>query len=251
MGLNLTIDQGNSSTKVAIFDELRMVAKANYEPTITTNDLDNLYAKYQITAAIYSSVREDGAEIIEHLRKITPIWFEPLTYTTNLPIKVDYATPETLGYDRVAAAIGAAEHKPNSNLLVIDAGTALTLDILTAKGEYKGGNISPGVKMRFLALNKFTNKLPLVDTHGDIPLVGYDTQTAIRSGVVNGIIAEIDGYISENLIKYGDLTVFMTGGDCTFLVKQIKSCIFEDENLLMKGLNRIILHNIGYRNKII
>ncbi|MFI3239699.1 MAG: type III pantothenate kinase [Bacteroidales bacterium] len=245
MGLNLTIDQGNSSTKVAIFDGSEIVAKATYLPTITIAELDKLYNDYQITSAIYSSVRKDGAAIVQHLKGITPIWFQELSYTTNLPIKLLYKTPETLGYDRVAAAIGASEVKSGVNLLIIDAGTAITLDILTADGEYLGGNISPGVKMRFQALNHFTNKLPLIDVNGDIPAVGYDTETAIRSGVVGGVIAEIDGYIRENLIKFGDLTVFMTGGDSTFLVKQIKSCIFEDENLLMRGLNRIILHNIG------
>lgn len=245
MGLNLTIDQGNSSTKVAIFDSSNIVARTSYEPTITTTDLDILYNKYNITSAIYSTVRSDGADIINHLTHITPIWFDVLSHSTKLPIKVIYNTPETLGYDRVAAAIGAAELCANKNLLIIDAGTAITLDILTAKGGYLGGNISPGMKMRFQALNHFTNKLPLVNSTGDTPLIGYDTETAIRSGVLNGIKAEIEAYIREFLIKYGDLTVFMTGGDSTFLVKQIKSCIFEDENLLMLGLNRIILHNIS------
>lgn len=244
MGLNLTIDQGNSSTKVAIFDGADIIARSSYEPAISVADIDVLFAKHPITSAIYSSVRKDGEQVIEHLQKITPVWFEVLTHCTALPIKVVYSTPETLGYDRVAAAIGAWEQCPNRNLLVIDAGTAITLDMITAQGEYLGGNISPGVRMRFNALNHFTNKLPLLDIDGDIPMVGYDTQTAIRSGVVRGVVAEIEGYISEFLIKYGDLTVFITGGDSTFLVKQIKSCIFEDENLLMKGLNRIIQHNI-------
>lgn len=243
MGLNLIIDQGNSSAKVAIFDASELVAHFRYEE-LTIEVLSTLFTDYNISSAIYSSVRKDGVQVIDFLKKSVSELFIELNHTTPLPITVEYGTANTLGNDRVAAAIGAMELRGASNLLVIDAGTAITLDLVTDDGVYRGGNISAGVAMRFKALHSFTNCLPMVSVEGDTPLVGYSTETAIRSGVVRGVLAEIEGYIADISAKFTDLTVFMTGGDASFLVKQIKSCIFEEKNLLIRGLNRILQHNL-------
>lgn len=241
MKLNLAIDQGNTFTKVSLFEELQLLRSYRYR-NFHTGIMQSLFNEYDIGSAIYSSVLEYSPEI-ENIIATNIKKFIILTNATPMPMTIDYATPGTLGHDRIAAAVGALGEMPGKNILIIDAGTAVTLDIVTLDGHFIGGNITPGLKIRFESLHNYTGKLPLINTDGDIPLIGYDTPTAIRAGVVNGLIAEIDGYISSISEKFKDLTVFMTGGDAPFLSKRIKSPIFDDENLLMKGLNRILLYN--------
>ena len=241
MKLNLAIDQGNTFTKVSIFDGLQLIHSYRYsdfQPVI----LQRLFNEYEIDRAICSSVLANSPEI-ENLMAENLKDFIILSNTTPMPMTIDYATPTTLGHDRIAAAVGALGEMPGKNILIIDAGTAVTLDTVTEDGHFTGGNITPGLKIRFESLHNYTDKLPLINTDGDIPLIGYDTATAIRAGVVNGLIAEIEGYIRRISEKFNDLTVFMTGGDTPFLAKRIKSPIFDDENLLMKGLNGILLYN--------
>lgn len=168
-------------------------------------------------------------------------WFDG---STPMPIKIDYRTPHTLGTDRMAAAIGAMAKAPGRDLLIIDAGTAITIDFVDKAGHFKGGNISPGVKMRLTALHKLTDRLPLVNKEGETPSLGYDTETAIRSGVILGICHEIEGYIAEIKGKYPEVLVFLTGGDEKTLNNNIKSRIFADRFLVAKGLN-IILENLS------
>lgn len=241
MKLNLAIDQGNTFTKVSIFNGLKLIYSYRYR-CFHADVLQQLFNEYNIDAVIYSSVLDNSPEIESMMTKNMKK-FIILSNTTPMPMTIDYATPGTLGHDRIASAIGALGEMPGKNILIIDAGTAVTMDIVTLDGHFIGGNIAPGLKIRFESLHNYTDKLPLINTEGDIPLIGYDTQTAIRSGVVNGLIAEIDGYINLISEKFKDLTVFMTGGDTPFLSKRIKSPIFDDENLLMKGLNRILLYN--------
>ena len=166
--------------------------------------------------------------------------------STPLPLEIGYRTPGTLGSDRIAAAVGAWNEAPGRNLLIIDAGTAITVDFVGKDGKYNGGNIAPGIKMRLRALHEYTSRLPMVDKEGDTPAIGYDTETAIRSGVINGICHEIEGYINEFKQKYCDLLVFLTGGDEKPLKNRIKNCIFADKYLVAKGLNRILT---DYGNK--
>lgn len=163
---------------------------------------------------------------------------------TPVPIKLEYRTPHTLGSDRLAAAVGAMNEAPGRNILIVDAGSAITIDFVDSNGTFRGGNISPGVKMRLEALHKFTERLPFIDKEGDTPTIGYDTNTAIRSGVIHGICHEIDGYITDFKNKYPDLLVFLTGGDEKTLINKIKSHIFADRFLVAKGLN-YILENIS------
>ncbi len=196
--------------------------------------------QYDLEKAIVSSViklSEEEKRAFDDLQCRT-IWF---SCDTPSLLNIKYKTPHTLGPDRLAAAIGAWNLAKGRNILIIDAGSAITIDFVDSKGNYHGGNISPGIKMRLRALHEFTGKLPLVEKEGDTPQMGYDTETAIRSGVINGICREIDGYIATIKEKYGDVLVFLTGGDENPLKNNIKSRIFADKYLVAKGLNRILL----------
>lgn len=168
---------------------------------------------------------------------------------TPIPIINRYNTPQTLGTDRLAAVIGAyAEGKRRTGIhapiLVIDLGTAITYDFITAEGEYLGGNISPGIDMRLRALNAFTDKLPLVSHQGECPPVGHSTETAIRSGVINGVKHEIHGTIQHFLVKYPQLLIFLTGGDAIDFDEPLKKRIFADKFLVIKGLDQILKYNL-------
>jgi type III pantothenate kinase len=161
-----------------------------------------------------------------------------------LPIRSSYQTPETLGKDRLAAVVGAAFLQPDMDILVIDAGTAVTYDCIDASGVYHGGNIAPGVEMRLKALHTFTQKLPLVKVNANVDFLGKDTQSAIQAGVLYGVVLEIDGYIERLMLKYPKLSVFLTGGSAVLFDNKLKSRIFADKNLVLTGLNRILQHNV-------
>jgi len=168
-----------------------------------------------------------------------------LTSTLGFPITISYDTPQTLGVDRIAAACGAFELFPNSDCLVIDMGTCITYDFLSARGVYEGGAIAPGVKMRFKAMNHFTARLPLVDPVADAPLTGKSTVTSMQSGVINGILEEIKGFISRYQSRCPDLKTVVCGGDLVFFENSIKPSIFAAPDLVLIGLNRILLHHIN------
>ena len=147
-----------------------------------------------------------------------------------------YKTPETLGMDRLAAVVGANYLSPGRNLLVVDAGTALTYEFIDAEGNYWGGNISPGIYTRFKTLNACCDKLPLIERKGETPEFGFDTETAIRAGVIRGIEFEIIGYITLLQKKYPDLLVFLTGGDKFSFDTNLKSIIFADRFLFKQNI---------------
>jgi type III pantothenate kinase len=165
---------------------------------------------------------------------------------TPMPIGNRYATPATLGVDRICAAAGAFAQHGRGPLLVIDAGTAITYDYVDAAGDYQGGGISPGLRTRFRALQHFTAALPLVEAEGELPLVGFDTVTSIRSGVVNGLIGEINHFVTAYRALAGDgMPVFLTGGDTTFLGNHLKNINFADAHLLLRGIHTVISHNVS------
>lgn len=243
--LNLIIDIGNSSCKAALFDGGAMV-ETHKGSNSRIEILDKWCADYVIDRAIVSSVIELSDEISRQLESL-PCPYVRFSTSMPLPVKLLYRTPETLGVDRLAAVIGAQAEAPGKDILVIDAGSAITYDFLDADGNYHGGNIAPGLAMRLKALHEQTGKLPLVGVEGDTPALGYNTETAIRSGVVRGIRYEIDGYVSELREKYPTVLIFLTGGDEKSLIysvkNNVKSCIFADEFLVLKGLNRILTNN--------
>ena len=240
MAYQLAIDSGNTSVKVYLAADGEIVGCHRFA-CLADADIDSLCPS-GVDGCIVSTVRSDDAAAIEALKCRWPDTVV-LSHTTPMPITIAYATPESLGRDRIAAAVGAYTPGSDHAAMVIDAGTALTLDVVDCNGRFMGGNISPGISMRLRALNHFTQRLPLVEAAGDTPMAGYDTITAIRSGVVNGIVAEIDGFISAVADKFGVLDVYLTGGDAIFLANRLKSSIFVDENLLAKGLIRILKYN--------
>lgn len=205
--------------------------------------VSTLFDKYTLTRGIFSTVIDTDDELIAYLKsKLEHFVF--LDETVPLPITVQYRTPQTLGRDRLAAAVGANFLQPGKDLLVIDAGTAITYEWIEASGTFMGGNISPGMTTRFKALNYYTKKLPLVAEQVDIPLIGTDTETAIQAGVVNGIVYEMDGYIEMLRLKYPNLLVFLTGGHSFYFERRLKNSIFADINLVLTGLNRILEYNV-------
>ena len=199
--------------------------------------------KYKIEKCIIASVITLSNTIRRQLANIDFPILE-LNYQTPVPIENKYKSPETLGMDRVAAVVGANYQKPGHNLLVIDAGTAITYEFIDSEGRYWGGNISPGIYTRFKALSACCDKLPLIEKGGDIPEMGYNTETAIRAGVIRGMEFEISGYIASMKKKYPDLLVFLTGGDNFSFDTNLKSIIFADRFLVLKGLNRILNYNV-------
>jgi len=196
----------------------------------------------QMMQAILSSVKPVDDEILRFLSGNFDLFIE-LDHQTELPIKNLYETPETLGKDRLAAAVGANELFPNQNLLIIDAGTAITYDLVSEKNEFIGGNISPGLQMRFKALNHFTGKLPLVSYSDEFKDIGRNTTDAIRAGVQNGILYEIAQTIELFNKNYQNLQIVMTGGDSIFFDKKLNYTIFVHFNITLIGLNRILEHN--------
>ena len=240
--MNLIIDIGNTVAKLAVFNgnELVEVIRGSNH---SLDCLSMLFHKYPIDKGIIASVITLSNTIHRQLAKL-PFPIMELSYKTPIPIKNMYKTPETLGMDRLAAVVGAKEQCPDKDLLVIDAGTAVTYEFIDAEGYYRGGNISPGIYTRFKALNACCDKLPLIDRGGEMPTFGYDTETAIRTGVIKGMEFEITGYITQMQKKYPNLLVFLTGGDKFSFDSNLKSIIFADRFLVLKGLNRILNYNV-------
>ena len=196
----------------------------------------------QLKKVILSSVKPSDEELKHFLAENFDQFLE-LDHHTELPIGNLYETPETLGKDRIAAAVGANELFPDQNLLIIDAGTAITYDLVSEKNQFIGGNISPGLEMRFKALNQFTGKLPLVGYQDDFEPIGRNTTEAIRAGVQNGLIYEIGQTIALFNRNYQNLQIIMTGGDSNFFDRKLNYSIFVHFNLTLIGLNRILEHN--------
>lgn len=239
--MKLIIDIGNTVAKLVAFDGDEPIE----EIRTCNNSLSALGAfatKYAFTHGIVGTVKELTADAEEQLRSLhIPIL--RFSHQTPVPITNRYRSPQTLGADRLAAAVGARSLKPGKDLLIIDAGTCVTYEVIDAKGNYWGGNIAPGMQMRLHALHEFTAKLPLVSAEGDVPGMGYNTETAIRSGVLRGMKYEIEGYIRSMRNKYPKLLVFLTGGDKINFDSTIKNIIFADKFIVPRGLNKILDYN--------
>ena len=239
---NLIVDVGNSSAKIALFDGDTLIEQLCVSHEALHQTLHKLAEDTTIRAAIISSVIPLSKET-EHTLTTLPFPVLRMSAQLKMPFRIAYKTPNTLGPDRLAAVVGAHAQQLGHNILVIDAGTAITYDLITADGIYHGGQISPGINMRFKALHHFTGKLPLVSREGERTPIGCTTETAIREGVLQGVDKEIEGYIEEYTSKYPGLLVFLTGGDSFLLDNRIKSRTFADNLLVTKGLNRILTLN--------
>ncbi|MBU2651162.1 MAG: type III pantothenate kinase [Bacteroidetes bacterium] len=235
--MDLIIDFGNTLTKIAIF-------KGNTEvfllavPNIEQEELKQILNRFPVKRSIISSVRNHPSWISHFLEKHS--LHTELDENTHLPLQIGYSTPETLGKDRLAAAVAGHMLYPDNDVLVIMAGTCLTYDFVNKQGVYSGGAISPGMKMRFRALHEFTDKLPLCKTKDNIPLTGTTTHESIQSGVVNGMLAEINGIIDQYRKIYNNLTVVLSGGDLNYFDKKLKNNIFAVPNIVLRGLKNIL-----------
>ncbi len=240
--MNLVIDRGNTHLKYAIFDKRQLIA-SNSIDFLDKRSIDSLVAKYEITHCILSSVvTERNEELAKNLQEASTYFLE-LQHTTNLPFKWNYKSRSTIGKDRLAAIAGAIDLFPTKDILVFDAGTALTYEVINKEGVFLGGNISPGIQMRFKALNHFTSRLPLLHSDINNPILGNSTNEAIIGGVQNSVKYEVDGIIDHYKKEFPSLEIVITGGDAEFFARMLKNPIFVAPNLVLFGLNRILEHN--------
>lgn len=248
--MNLCIDQGNSRTKVALMtDEGKMIKDLIYKQFSST-DVERLFDLYDITDSIISSVVNVEAAIVNTLSRRSQ-HFVLFDHMTPVPIVNKYGSPETLGQDRLAAAVGAKSLCPNENLLIIDAGSAITYDFVSEQGEYLGGNIAPGLKMRFTILQRMTKKLPMVEAGENelIPLFGTNTRDAIAAGVIRGMGYEVKGYMRTLREKMPHFQTFLTGGNAPYVLNNVRTSRTEErpiryeKHLVLIGLNTILVYN--------
>ena len=240
--MNLIIDIGNSRAKVVVMDGDTLINEYVAEG-FSASLFDEIMASYPtISRAIIASTRgdEEATKEIVAKRLSKVVIFKPAT--TPIPLENHYHTPETLGADRLAAAVGAQAMHPNCDIMIVDFGTAITIDFVEG-GAFKGGNISPGVTTRFRALADYTARLPRCYATDDILDYGRTTMEAIEQGVMRGVEHEIRGYTEAFLQKNGEKCIIFTGGDAKYFVKRIKNTIFADCEPVIFGLNRILNYN--------
>jgi type III pantothenate kinase len=245
--MNLIIDIGNSYIKIFVFDTNKLIHFQQIKSNEKSQNFEYIKNLHNIKHAIISSVGNISTELISILKNLS-IDFIILDHLTPIPVKNLYKTPETLGKDRLAAIVGAYNIYKHQNVLAIDAGTAIKFDLINKEAEYLGGNISPGLEMRFKALNTFTQKLPLLEKKEIGSFIGKSTEEAIILGVQNGMVFEIEAYINKLQDDYVDLKVILTGGDTFFFEHKLKNTIFAEPNLVAIGLNYILHYNVEKKN---
>jgi len=238
----LCLDFGNTRLKAAVFIDDQFI-----EEIILPNDemftVERLIAVHQPQKTILSSVVNHNPVIETFLASKTK--FHKLSHLTKANFTAAVGKPETIGADRLALSAAAVHFYPGKNNLVIGLGTCITYNFINQYHEFLGGSISPGMEMRFKAMQVFTAKLPLVQAEWNFPVIGYDTKTNMQSGVIAGIAYEMDGFIDEYARKYGNFNVVLTGGDTTYFARRLKNKIFADSNFLFKGLYALSETNNG------
>ncbi|WP_373075354.1 type III pantothenate kinase [Zeaxanthinibacter enoshimensis] len=240
--MNLIIDAGNTQVKLAVYNrnaiaDYRTAAMGNF-----ASEVKSVFKQFpNIRYAMVSSVTCLDKTAMNVLSIFCKVFV--LDHSFKMPFKNSYASPATLGVDRMALATAAFYHNPNGNTLVIDAGTCVTYDMVNDYGEYLGGAISPGLRMRYKALNQQTANLPLLEPVDMIGFIGNTTDSCIHSGVINGMCQEIDGIITQYRERFSYLTVILTGGDGQFLSKRLKNTIFAHSKFLLEGLNYLLEYN--------
>jgi type III pantothenate kinase len=236
MSTTLCFDFGNTRRKVAVFNHSEIdkviVLKDDSEETI-----QSLIDNYKPAKSILSSVIDHNPAVEKMLAARTK--FHKLSHLTKLAFTTPVGKPETIGADRLALTAAAVHFYPKKHNLVIGLGSCITYNFINKYHELIGGAISPGMEMRLKSLSHFTAKLPLVEADSNVPLIGYDTNTNILSGVVLGIVYEIDGFIDEYRKKFDNFNVLLTGGDIVHLASHLKNKIFADPDLIFKGLYAI------------
>ncbi len=238
--MKLVLDFGNTLQKIAIFDGHQMLEMHAFKK-VTLQKLMQIIKKYPIKSAILSAVIHYPIEIKSFLE--LHFKFIEFTATTPIPIFNKYATPQSLGKDRLAAAVAGNHFFPQQNVLIIIAGTCITYEFISKNAEYIGGAISPGISIRFKALHTFTEKLPLVQKKQKASLIGDTTEKSILSGVINGAIHEVKGISSRYADDYKNIKIILSGGDMKYFDKILKNSIFAVSNIVLIGLNIILDFN--------
>lgn len=239
--MNLCLDIGNTLTKAAVFENDTVIFSGIFEH-FNLARIKEILGKYDARQGIISSVKEEDPDLNAGMAEILEKLLI-LDSGTKVPVTNEYQTPETLGKDRLAAVVAANYLYPGRNILVVDAGSAITFDFINEQGIYKGGNIAPGLSMRFRALHEYTSRLPLLSPQPDNLLLGRTTSEAIVAGVQNGILFEIRVYMQDLQKEYADLITLVTGGDAKFFDNKLKNTIFVVPDLVLIGLNRILNFN--------
>jgi type III pantothenate kinase len=238
--MNLIVDIGNTSTKLAVYEGRKKISVSRIND-LSCEELEKELSGIKIKKAIISSVKKLPPFISDLLFAKIP-FVHVLSHKSKLPFKIEYETPETLGTDRIAAVAGAFSHFPGAQTLIIDAGTAITYDFFMS-GTFKGGNISPGLTMRFKALSMLTDGLPLVSISDNYSFPGRNTTDAIIAGVITGVTYEINEYIRTFKKKNTDLEIILTGGDGEYLKDKINFQITYMPDIVTDGLNYILEYN--------
>jgi type III pantothenate kinase len=247
--MNLIIDIGNTLTKIAIFDKNDLIEKKVFYSKESEHISSFIRNQAKDNSVILSAVSDYSESLKNYLKD--KFYFIEFDEKTPLPIINKYKTPDTLGKDRLAAAVGGKHYYTDKNLLVINSGTCITYNFITAENEFLGGGISPGLSMRLKALNIFTSKLPLLEQKESFnQLIGTTTEESILSGVINGIIAEIEGIVRLYKDNYPNFKAILSGGDFIFLEKRLKSRIFAVPDLVLTGLNLILNYNVDKKNSL-
>jgi len=239
--VNVVVDIGNTRTKLCLFDG-DLIHKSIITEHITRESLVHFIDNNEVAKVIVSSVGEFPLDIHDFLQTQFKKYVV-FSSQTKVPIKNTYKSPQTLGVDRLAAAVAANYLFPSTNVLVIDCGTAITYDYIDKTNCFLGGNISPGINTRFKALHSFTNKLPLLGKLDEWHMIGEDTESAIVSGVLQGVMDELTAYIQRFEQQFPVSKVLLTGGDALYLTQKIKNEIIFEPYLVVKGLNCILNYN--------
>lgn len=241
--MNLILDFGNTNKKIALTDSSGTIKKIENQNEITLKAIKTFVNENPgIESCILSSVIRHPSSINSFLKK--NFRFLELTEFTPLPVVNRYRTPKELGKDRLAAVAGGASFFPCKDLLVIVAGTCITYNLITSGNEFLGGAISPGLNMRFQALHTFTGKLPLITFKEFDNPVGTNTEQSILSGVINGIVSEMEGFALLYKKKYPGLKIILSGGDLNYFDNRLKINIFAVPNIVLLGLHQILTFNV-------
>ncbi len=239
----LAIDVGNTRIKTAVFEGANVLESFVFFKKELSEKIQNILKKYkEVTHLVVSSVSDIEKQSFSDFEDLVSIHF--FSHNDSFPFVNRYKTPHTLGVDRMVLAAGATLQFPNQNRLVIDAGTCITYDFIDESNNYLGGAISPGLKLRYNSLHNFTAKLPLLTLENPEHFIGNSTSESLHSGVVNGLVYEIDGFIEEYMALYPNFIIILTGGDTVFLAKRLKNTIFANSNFLLESLNQIFQYKI-------
>ena len=238
----LVIDFGNTQVKTAVFEHNTLLDNQNISYEEWQNSFEIIIKKFfEIKNIVVASVKNDVFYDFSKISRSKNCTF--ISHKSKFPFTNLYTTPTTLGIDRMVLAAGAVFKFPKQNRLVIDAGTCITYDFIDCEDNYLGGAISPGIRLRYESLHHYTSKLPLLSIEMPEKVIGNATNQAIHSGVVNGVLFEIQGFIDSYFNENDNFIIILTGGDSIFLAKRLKYTIFANSNFLLESLNQTFQYN--------